>query len=52
MDPSVSSIPFSPQVACRKDLEPKQLKAYCLEMPDQHPLLPVSRGIEVTAQNL
>jgi hypothetical protein len=52
MDLSVPSIPFSPQVACRKDLEPGQFKVYCPEMPDQCPLLSVSRGIKVTTQNL
>jgi hypothetical protein len=52
MDLSVPSIPFSPQVACRKDSEPGQFKVYCPEMLDQHSLFPDRRGIEVTAQNL
>jgi hypothetical protein len=48
MDSSVPGIPLSPPVACREDLEPRQLKADCQEIPDQRPLLSVSGGGEVT----
>jgi hypothetical protein len=37
MDPSVSSVPLLTQVACRKDQEPGQFKAYCPKMPDRCP---------------
>jgi hypothetical protein len=49
MNSSVPGIPLSPLVACWKDSEPGQFKVYCLEMPDQRSLLPVSKEIEVTA---
>jgi hypothetical protein len=52
MDPSVPSVLLPTQVACQKDQEPGQFKAYYQEMLDRSPLLPVGRGVEITAQNL
>ncbi len=52
MDPSVPSVLLPTQVACRKDQEPGQFKAYFQEMSNRSPLLPVGRGVEITAQNL
>ncbi len=52
MDPSVPSVPLPTQVACRKDQEPGQFKAYYQEMLDRSPLLPVGRGVEIMARNL
>ena len=52
MDPTVPSEPLPTQVACRKDQEPGQFKAYYQEMSDRSPLLPVGRGVEIMAQNL
>jgi hypothetical protein len=49
MDPSVSSVPILAQVACRKDQEPRQFKAYCMKMPDRCPFFPDGGGVEVTA---
>ncbi len=52
MDPSVPSVPLRTQVACRKDQEPGQFKAYCPKVPDRCPFFPDGRGVEATAQNL
>ncbi len=52
MDLSVSSVPLLTQVACQKDQEPGQFKAYCPKMPDRCPFFPDGRGVEVMAQNL
>jgi hypothetical protein len=45
-------VPLATQVACRKDQEPGQFEAHCQTMSNQKPLLLVSGGVAITAQNL